>query len=299
VLRDARVVGEVAMASATKTELARMMVDREVALRIEHQRREPGLPVLEARNVSLVETNGRRRLSNIDLTVREHEILGIAGVDGNGQRELVEVLTGMREPTEGRIALAGSTFERLTPQEFHRASGAVIPEDRHHTGTALTMSVAENLLLRDFAARPYARRGFFDNTQIRRHAQQLVTEYAIRCPGIDATMSVLSGGNQQRTVLARELHSKPRVLIAAQPTRGLDVGAIEMVYRRMLEYRDAGGGILLISIELDEILSLADRIAVMVRGRLVRTVDVADADAELLGLLMAGEPAHADEGLVV
>jgi ABC-type uncharacterized transport system ATPase subunit len=291
VLRDARVVGEVAMADATKAQLARLMVGREVTLRVENRRREPGSPVLETSGLTLVDASGQPRLDGIDLTVREHEIVGIAGVDGNGQRELVEVLTGMRQPTGGRIAVAGHTFEKLTPQQFKGASGAVVPEDRHHTGTVLSMSVAENLLLRDFAKRPYARRGFFDTGRIRQHAQQRVVEYDIRCSSVDAPIATLSGGNQQRAVLARELGSNPRVLIAAQPTRGLDVGAIEMVYRRLLDYRDAGGGILLISIELDEILSLADRIAVMVRGRLAMTIDVAHADAELLGLLMAGEEA--------
>ena len=289
VLRDGRVVAEVAMADATKAELARMMVGREVTLRVEHSRRAPGRPVLETHGVTLVDQTGRTRLAGIDLSVHEHEILGIAGVDGNGQRELVEVLTGMREPTEGQIAIAGAAFEKLTPQQFQGAAGGVIPEDRQHTGTALSMSVAENLLLRDFAKRPFARRGFFDSSSIRQHAQRRAMEYDIRCPSVDAPIATLSGGNQQRAVLARELGSSPKVLIAAQPTRGLDVGAIEMIYRRLLDYRDAGGGILLISIELDEILSLADRIAVLVRGRLVRTIEVADADAELLGLLMAGE----------
>jgi ABC-type uncharacterized transport system ATPase subunit len=284
-------VAEVAMADASKSELAQMMVGREVRLRVEHSLRTPGQAVLETRGLTLMDTSGRTRLSGIDLAVHDHEILGIAGVDGNGQRELVEVLTGMREPTSGVITIAGRSFERLTPQEFKGAEGGVIPEDRHHTGTALPMSVAENLLLRDFARPPFAKRGFCDTSQIRQHAQQRAVEYDIRCPSVDAPIATLSGGNQQRAVLARELGSNPRVLIAAQPTRGLDVGAIEMIYRRLLEYRDSGGSILLISIELNEILSLADRIAVLVRGRLVRTINVADADAELLGLLMAGEEA--------
>jgi ABC-type uncharacterized transport system ATPase subunit len=296
VLRDGRVVAEVAVADASKSELAQMMVGREVTLRVEHSRRTPGQAVLETRGLTLVDTSGRTRLSGIDLAVHEHEILGIAGVDGNGQRELVDVLTGMREPTGGVITISGRSFQKLTPQEFKGVSGGVIPDDRHHTGIALPMSVAENLLLRDFARPPFAKRGFCDTSQIRQHAQQRAVEYDIRCPSVDAPIATLSGGNQQRAILARELGSNPRVLIAAQPTRGLDVGAIEMIYRRLLEYRDSGGGILLISIELDEILSLADRIAVLVRGRLVRTIDVADGDAELLGLLMAGEEAAGPVG---
>jgi len=291
VLRDGCVVHQSPMSETTKAELAHRMVGREVSLRVEHSRRAPGAPVLEAKDLGLVDPSGRVRLSGIDLCVREHEILGIAGVDGNGQRELVEVLTGMREPTAGEIALAGKTFAKLRPQQYKAAGGAVVPEDRQRTGTVLSMSLADNLVLRDFASQPFSRRGVLDRGAVTEHAARLVSEYDIRCLSVKMSMEALSGGNQQKAVLARELCHDPRVLIAAQPTRGLDVGAIETVYRRLLEYRDAGGAIMLLSIELDEILSLADRIAVMVQGRFVRTIDVDDADAELLGLLMAGEDA--------
>jgi simple sugar transport system ATP-binding protein len=289
VLRDGCVVGVTSISETTKAQLAQMMVGRPVTLRIEHQRRTPGKPVLEARGLSLVDAGGRVRLADIDLCLREGEILGIAGVDGNGQRELVDVLTGVREPTAGEILIGGSRYERLTPQQFKRASGAVVPEDRQGLGSVLTMSVEENLVLKDFTSQPFSRRGLLDRRAIRQHAERLVTEFDIRCPGVDAAMSSLSGGNQQKAILARELEHDPKLLIAAQPTRGIDVGAIEAVYRRLLDSRDRGAGVLLVSIELDEILSLADRIAVMVRGRFVRTIDVDEADAELLGLLLSGE----------
>jgi len=289
VLRDGRVVGESLMSNTSKPELAYQMVGREVSLRIEHQRRARGAVVLRARGVCLEDAGGRRRLSNLDLAVHEREIVGIAGVDGNGQRELEEVLTGMRAPTAGEITIGDRTLSQLTPQQFKAAGGAVVPEDRHRTGLVLSMSLADNLILKDFASAPFSRRGIFDRGRINEHAQQLVAGYDIRCPGVRAPMGALSGGNQQKAVLAREFYASPRLLIAAQPTRGLDVGAIETVYRQLIEYRDAGGAILLLSIELDEILSLADRIAVMVQGRFVRTIDVEDADAERLGLLMAGE----------
>ena len=291
VLRDGSVVGESVVAETTKSALARQMVGRDVSLRVKHTRRAPGAAVLESRGLSLVDPDGRERLTQIDLNVREHEILGIAGVDGNGQRELVEVLTGMREPSAGEILLGGRRFQKLTPQEYKGSGGAVVPEDRQHTGTVMTMPLADNLLLKDFASPPFSRRGVLNRAAITDHAQALIAEYDIRCPSPAVTMTTLSGGNQQKAVLARELSHHPRVLIAAQPTRGLDVGAIEAVYRRLLEYRDAGGAILLLSIELDEILSLADRIAVMVAGRFKRTIDVDDADTQLLGLLMAGEDA--------
>ena len=289
VLRDGRVVGESPMANTSKPELAYQMVGREVSLRIEHQRRARGAVVLRARGLSLVEPNGRQRLSDLELDVHEREIVGIAGVDGNGQRELEEVLTGMRAPTAGEITIGERTLSQLTPQHFKAAGGAVVPEDRHRTGLVLSMSVADNLILKDFASAPFSRSGILDRGRINEHAQQLVAGYDIRCPGVSAPMAALSGGNQQKAVLAREFYASPRLLIAAQPTRGLDVGAIETVYRQLIEYRDSGGAILLLSIELDEILSLADRIAVMVQGRFVRTIDVENADAERLGLLMAGE----------
>jgi general nucleoside transport system ATP-binding protein len=289
VLRDGRVVGESPMAETTKEQLAHQMVGRSVSLRVEHTRRTPGEVVLRTSGLSLVEPDGRSRLREVELELREREILGIAGVDGNGQRELVEVLTGMREPTEGEIEIGGQRFSKLSPQQFKAASGAVVPEDRHHTGSVLSMSVADNLILKDFAAAPFARRGVMNRGAIAAHAERLVADYDIRCASVHTSMAMLSGGNQQKAVLAREFSHQPRVLIAAQPTRGLDVGAIETVYRRLLEYRDAGGAILLLSIELDEILSLADRIAVIVQGRLLRTLDVDEADAQRLGLLMAGE----------
>jgi simple sugar transport system ATP-binding protein len=298
VLRDGRVVGESRMAEATKAQLAHHMVGREVTLRIEHTRRRPGAPMLRVSGLNLTDGSGRQRLSDIGLTVHEHEIVGVAGVDGNGQRELEEVLTGMLEPTEGEITIGEQAFRKLTPQQYKAAGGAVVPEDRHRTGTVLSLPVADNLILKDFSSAPFARRGVMDRRARTAHAERLVADYDVRCPGVEAPISALSGGNQQKAVLARELWHDPKVLIAAQPTRGLDVGAIENVYRRLLSYRDAGGAILLVSIELDEILTLADRIAVMVKGRFIRTLNIADADAERLGLLMAGEDIPGMEALV-
>jgi ABC-type uncharacterized transport system ATPase subunit len=289
VLRDGCVVGESVMGEASKAELARLMVGREVTLRVEHARRQPGAPMLQVRGLSLTEPSGRSRLSDIAFDVHEREILGIAGVDGNGQRELEEILSGMREPDEGTLTIDGESFSKLTPQRFKAAGGAVVPEDRHRTGTVLSMSVAENLTLKDFTNTPFSRRGVINRGAVLDHAQRLASDYDIRAHNLAAPISSLSGGNQQKAVLARELYHNPRVLIAAQPTRGLDVGAIENVYRRLLAYRDDGGAILLLSTELEEILALADRIAVIVGGRFIRILDVAEANAERLGLLMAGE----------
>ena len=262
------------MANATKPELARMMVGRPVTLRVDRPPLKPGKPLLKVSGLTLVEA-GRTLLEDISFEISEHEILGVAGVDGNGQRELVEALIGLRKPTGGTIAIDGQPFERATVKEFGRRSGAVVPEDRQRNGIALDLSLLSNLMLKDYFVRPFSRRGILNQRLAAEHCSRLVARQ-------------LSGGNQQKVVLARELQHEPLVLLAAQPTRGLDVGAIEFVYEQLLEHRRRGGATLLISIELDEILSLSDRIAVIFGGRLLRVLDASEADPEVLGLLMAG-----------
>jgi simple sugar transport system ATP-binding protein len=291
VLRDGRVVGTASLPDTGKPELAQMMVGREVVLRVERPPLTAGRPVAEVRNLSL-DANGRRILDDISFAVHEHEILGIAGVEGNGQHELVAALIGVRQPTSGTILLGEETFEHLDPRVFAERGGAVIPEDRHRDGIALELSVMANLMMKDFASPPFARRGVLDRATARAHSAALMEQFDIRAPGPTTPIRSLSGGNQQKVVLAREIHHHPRFLIAAQPTRGLDIGAAVFVYRRLLEHRERGGATLLISVELDEILSLSDRIAVMARGRLLRILNASEADPELLGLLMAGEAAH-------
>jgi simple sugar transport system ATP-binding protein len=288
VLRDGEVVGTVHTKDVDKATLARMMVGRDVVLRVEREALPPGGVVLEVENLCLDADDNRRLLDGISFEVREREVLGVAGIDGNGQRELVETLTGVRHPSTGTIRFNGRDETRVTPIVFHRHGGAVIPEDRQRTGIALDLPVTDNLMLKDYRTGPYARRGVVAATKIREHCDELVSEFDVRTPGVSVIMRQLSGGNQQKSVLARELWGDPKLLIAAQPTRGLDVGAMEFVYARLLEHRARGGATLLLSSELDEILSLSDRIAVIVRGRFVRILDAADADAETLGLLMGG-----------
>jgi simple sugar transport system ATP-binding protein len=287
VLRDGSVVGTAEMATVTKPELARMMVGRPVTLRVERQPLEPGEPVLQVDGLTLVE-DGRTILDDITFEIRAHEILGVAGVDGNGQRELVEALIGLRKPTGGTIAVEGEPFEHGGPREFARRAGAVVPEDRHRSGIALDLSLLSNLMVKDYLVEPFSRHGIIDQRRAEQHGSRLVRDYDIRAGSLFVQARRLSGGNQQKAVLARELYRDPRLLLAAQPTRGLDVGAIEFVYARLLEHRKRGGATLLISIELDEILSLSDRIAVIFGGRFLRVLDAAEADPEVLGLLMAG-----------
>jgi simple sugar transport system ATP-binding protein len=290
VLRDGEVVGRVAVAETSKAALAHLMVGRPVSLRVERQPLEPGAPLLEARALSLLDHDGRRLLDEIDFVVHEREILGIAGVDGNGQRELVEVVTGLRRPTSGDVRVNGRCMRGARPADFTTAGGGVIPEDRHRTGLALDLTIWENLIMKEAQFEPFSRHGLLATGAARDRARELMLGYDIRAPGPDVLMRQLSGGNQQKTVLARELSRKPRVLIAAHPSRGLDVGATEFVYQEILAHRAAGGATLLISNELDEILSLSDRIAVIVGGRFVQTVLTEEIDLETLGLLMAGEP---------
>jgi ABC-type uncharacterized transport system ATPase subunit len=292
VLRDGAVVGTAEMATATKPQLARMMVGRPVTLRVDRPPLEPGRPLLQISGLTLVE-DGRTLLDDVSFEIREHEILGVAGVEGNGQRELVETLIGLRKPTHGTVAIDGEPFERASPKEFGRRSGAVVPEDRHRNGIALDLSLLSNLMLKDYFVRPFSRNGILDQRLAAEHCSRLVRDYDIRARSLSVLASELSGGNQQKAVLARELHHEPRLLLAAQPTRGLDVGAIEFVYDRLLEHRSRGGATLLVSIELDEILSLSDRIAVIFGGRLLRVLDASEADPEVLGLLMAGAEAAA------
>jgi general nucleoside transport system ATP-binding protein len=288
VLRDGAVVGTVAIDETDKPSLARMMVGREVTLRVERTRTEPGEPVLGVRGLTLVE-DGRKLLDDISFELRAGEVLGVAGVGGNGQNELVETLIGLRSATAGEIVLDGERLDGLDGRAFARHGGAVIPEDRHREGVALDLSLRDNLLMQEFATRTFSRRGILDVGATRRHAERLVSEFEIRTPGVDVRMGQLSGGNQQKAVVARELSRHPRLVIAAQPTRGLDVGAMEFVYGKLAEVKRAGAAILLLSIELDEVLSLSDRIAVIVGGRFLDILDADEADSETVGMLMAGE----------
>jgi simple sugar transport system ATP-binding protein len=289
VLRDGALLGTVEMAQSDKASLARLMVGRDVTLRADRQRLEPGRPVVDVRGVSL-KVDGEPVLEDIAFQVCEREVLGVAGVAGNGQEELVAVLTGLRAATAGEVRLDGTAINgNAGVNAFIDGGGALVPEDRHRAGVALGMTLWENIVMKEVGRPKLSRRGLLDRAGARRLAEDIVEEYEVRSPGIDTPMGQLSGGNQQKAVFGRELRREPRLLIACQPTRGLDIGAMEFVYRRINEQKEAGNAILLISSELDEILSLADRIAVICDGRILRILDADEADPELIGLLMAGE----------
>jgi simple sugar transport system ATP-binding protein len=235
---------------------------------------------------------GERALDGVSLTVHAHEVLGVCGVSGNGQRELAEVIAGMRARTSGTVTVAGTELAGADPRKAQAAGLAHVPEDRLHTGLSPSLSIEDNLALTAHRRPPLSVGPFLRRSRIRSRAVELIDEYDVRAPGSTTPTRVLSGGNVQKVLLAREFSSDPKVLVAASPTRGLDVGAIEAVRTLLAAAADRGVGVLLLSEDLDEILSLADRIAVIYEGRILAVVDRADADVEELGLLMGGDTSH-------
>lgn len=297
VLRDGTVIDTVPTSGTNKKELAHMMVGREVLLRVEKQPAQPKEPVLQLANVSAIGNRNLPALTDVSLEVCSGEILGIAGVAGNGQTELEEVIAGLRETTAGSISIDGVNLANHLPREIGERGLAHIPSDRYRMGFLSDFTVAENLFLQRIYGQPFTQRGWLNWRSIYKEAEKLVEAFDIRTPSVQTLAGKLSGGNVQKMILARELSREPRILMAAQPTRGLDVSAIEYVHRRLIEQRDAGVAILLISTELDEIMALSDRIAVMYEGRIVDVVDADDADVHEIGLIMAGSdrPDGSDE----
>ena len=248
----------------------------------------PGAPVMKLRNISVAGRSKRDRLHGVDLEVRAHEILGIAGISGNGQNALAQVISGLAVPASGSIHIADAEVRRPTPQAMISAGVGRIPEDRHHEGIVGAMSVAENMVIERLDDRAVQSRGLLKREAIRAGAETLSRDYDVRGPGVDAPARLLSGGNIQKLILARVFDRSPRLILANQPTRGLDMGAAAEVGRRLLEARARGAGVVLISEDLDEILGLADRIVVIRDGHLAE----ADShDRAQIGLMMAGEAA--------
>jgi simple sugar transport system ATP-binding protein len=288
VLRDGRVVGTVLPQESTRTDLARMMVGREVLFRQEKTECQPGDIALALDHVWVNNDRGVPAVRGLSLQLCAGEILGIAGVAGNGQSELEEAVRGLRPVERGDIWVCGQCVTNQPVWRTVELGLAHIPSDRYRHGLIGEFSVAENTVLENFWSVPFTRHGWLDSTQIGRYAQELVEDYDVRTPSVDSVAKGLSGGNAQKLILARELSCAPRVLLAAQPTRGLDVSAIEYVHRRLLEQREAGVTILLISTELEEILSLSDRIAVMYEGEIVGIIPNHEVDVKTIGLMMAG-----------
>jgi general nucleoside transport system ATP-binding protein len=287
VLRRGKTVATVPREGATEADLARMMVGRDVLLRVEKRPASTGETLLQVEGLRVVDDRGLEAVRDVSLEVRAGEIVAIAGVDGNGQTELIDALTGLRRPAEGRITVGGREMTHASAHQFLEEGVGHIPEDRHRRGLVLEFSLAENLVLHDYAKPPYATRGFMSPRRVLDKARRLLEQFDVGGGTPSTPASALSGGNQQKVVIAREVDRDPRVLIAAQPTRGLDVGAIEFVHRRLVEQRDAGKAVLLISLELDEVLSLADRILVIYEGRIVGEFGPNVTEDEL-GIAMTG-----------
>jgi len=288
VFRNGKMVGTTTPAQSTEASLANMMVGREVILTVDKQPAKPGEVVLDVADLRVIDDRHLVAVNGVSFQVRAGEILGVAGVQGNGQKELVEALTGLRPFVSGKVDLLGKDISRASPRAIREAGSAHVPEDRQSDGLVLSFPIKDNLVLNTYYEPPFARGLNLNGGEIEKAAGQRVNQFDIRTPSIFIPASTLSGGNQQKVIVAREFSRPIKLLIAAQPTRGLDVGSIEYIHGQIVRKRDEGCGVLLVSPELDEILSLSDRIAVMFGGKILDILLAKDATKEGLGLLMAG-----------
>ena len=294
VLRRGQVAGEVNPKTATESQIAEMMVGRPVQLIVDKKPHTPGEVVLEVRDLSVLDADGRTMVDSVSFSVRAGEVVGIAGVQGNGQTELVDALTGLRNSTRGRVALDGQDITSASPRVRHAKGIAHIPEDRQRQGLVGGLSIAENLVLTRYHDEEFSNGIVMDWPVAHSVAENLIAEYDIRTPSADIEASTLSGGNQQKVIVARELSRPLRLSIAAQPTRGVDVGSIEYIHSRIIKERDTGTAVLIVSTELDEVMALSDRLLVMYRGKIVADLDPKVTSAMDVGLYMAGSrPASA------
>lgn len=293
VLRGGTAVDTVNTADTNKRELAQMMVGREVLFRVDRSPAERGDVVLDARDLVVHDDRGVPAVRNLSLTVCAGEVVGLAGVDGNGQKELAEALTGLRRPESGTVVINGHDTTEMDAGQLLQFNVAYVPEDRQREGLVLDFSLSENAIAKRFRRRPFSVRGFLRRPPIRSYAQELIERFDVRTPSVEREAKTLSGGNQQKLVLARELAEEPALIVAAQATRGLDVGATEFVEQQVLEQRSRGAAVLYISTELEEIFKLSDRIAVIHRGEIMGVVRPEEVTPEELGLMMAG--AHSGE----
>lgn len=288
VLRRGAVAGETTPKKATSAKLAEMMVGREVQLTVDRSRAKAARTILDVDRLRVLNDEGKLVVDDVSFEVKSGEILAVAGVQGNGQTELVEALTGLRATDSGTIVLDGVDLTNVSPRKVATAGVAHIPEDRNRDGMVKGMTVAENFILNSYHLPPFSSGGVLNRREIALAAERAVKDFDVRTPSIDTDIANLSGGNQQKVIVAREFSRGVKLVIAAQPTRGLDVGSIEYIHKRIVEQRDAGAAVLIVSTELDEVLALGDRVAVMYEGRIVGILDSKQATRERVGLLMGG-----------
>ncbi len=295
IIRRGKVIDRLAVNETNPEELAEKMVGRNVSFSVQKDKAKPLDTILSVQNIHASDNRGVKALNGLSFEVKAGEILGIAGVDGNGQSELIEVLSGLRKIESGKISLHNKPVHNLNPRLISESGVGHIPEDRQKRGLILDFTLRENLVLKSYYQPEFNHHGFLQYKEINQHAIALIKEYDVRTPDEFTIARALSGGNQQKAVIAREISNNPDLLIAAQPTRGLDVGAIEFIHQRLIEQRDKGKAVLLISLELDELMNLSDRIAVIYEGKIVGMVDPEVITDRELGLMMSGGKVEREE----
>ncbi|MGG4488992.1 ABC transporter ATP-binding protein [Metabacillus idriensis] len=288
VIRKGEGIGTVNVAETNPNELAALMVGREVLFTTQKTEAVPAEEVLKIQDLTVKDSRNVTVIDSLNLSVKAGEIVGIAGVDGNGQSELIEAITGLMNSESGSILLNGKDIRNQRPRQITEAGVGHIPQDRHKHGLVLDFPVGENMVLQTYYQKPYSKKGVLNFKAIYDKAEKLIKEFDVRTPSSSTNARSLSGGNQQKAIIGREVDRDPDLLIAAQPTRGLDVGAIEFIHRRLIEQRDKGKAVLLISFELEEIMNVSDRIAVIYEGKIVAIVSPKETTEQELGLLMAG-----------
>ncbi|SNK36519.1 ABC transporter ATP-binding protein [Streptococcus pneumoniae] len=288
VIRRGKSIETVEIAGATNADLAEMMVGRSVSFKTENQASKPKEVVLSIKDLVVNENRGVPAVKNLSLDVRAGEIVGIAGIDGNGQSELIQAITGLRKVESGSIELKGDSIVGLHPRQITELSVGHVPEDRHRDGLILEMMISENIALQTYYKEPHSKNGILNYSNITSYAKKLMEEFDVRAASELVPAAALSGGNQQKAIIAREIDRDPDLLIVSQPTRGLDVGAIEYIHKRLIEERDNGKAVLVVSFELDEILNVSDRIAVIHDGKIQGIVSPETTNKQGLGVLMAG-----------
>ncbi len=289
IIRKGKGIGTVDVSQTSELELAELMVGRQVNFTIDKTAPNPTTPMLEISNLTVKNNRGLLGLKNVDLTLRAGEILGIAGIEGNGQSELIEAITGLRKIESGMIKLDGKQIEKLSVRQRTESGIGHIPEDRHKHGLVLEASLEDNFILQTYYKEPFSAAGLLKREAILEQSEMLIDRFDVRSSQRSATITRgMSGGNQQKAIIAREVIRQPKLLIAAQPTRGLDVGAIEYIHHELIAHRDAGYAVLLISLELDEVLNVSDRIAVLFEGEVVGTLNAADTNEQEIGMYMSG-----------
>ncbi|EYE87331.1 heme ABC transporter ATP-binding protein [Fervidicella metallireducens AeB] len=289
VIRKGKSIATVDVKETSEEKMAELMVGRQVSFKVDKKPANPGKEVLRIENLNVKDNRGIKAVKDVNLAVRSGEILGVAGVDGNGQTELIEAITGLRNIESGKIFINDIEISNLPVRKRSEAGLGHIPEDRHKHGLVLDFSLEDNMILETYYKEPFSSKGILNREKIRSYAEDLIKQFDVRSgQGATTLTRSMSGGNQQKAIIAREVDRSPEVLVVAQPTRGLDVGAIEYIHKRIVQERDKGKTILLFSLELDEVLNLSDRIAVMYEGEIVGIVNASETNENELGLMMAG-----------